>query len=943
MNELLLFVLLGMAVGAVYALTAQGLVLIYRASGVVNFAQGAYGMVGAFLFYKLQSDLDVSQPVAWLVAIGVPVLLGMATHAFVMANLSRASSLMRLAATLGVMFLLIAAAHGFWGRGSEPVLSPLPQTLRRPFGGDSAITEDRLWIIGIAVAVTAVLSALFRWTAFGRATEAVAENPSAASALGISPHRIALVNWGLGAGLAGVAAVLVAPVLQLHVEALAFIVLRSLAAALVGRFRSFWRTLIGALAIGVVESLLSRYIRDAGLLESVVSSDGLLFGVFSAQATSRSAAFLIIVVVLVVAGRGLPIRGELADRLPLLGTGRISLPWLAVGAVLVGLFLVVGEANWVTGLTVSAAYAIICLSVIVVSGFTGQLSLAQMALAGFGAWVAGRLVQLWSLPFLPALLIGVLVTIPLGVIMALPALRTRGANLALLTFGLAVVIAELVLQNAALTGGLEGTIIGRLDVLGWSVDAFDHPERYAVIVLLALLLAGLAVANLRRGGTGLRLIAVRSNERAAASLGVSVYEVKLYAFGVAAALAALGGILLAFRERTIIYENFSAFASIEIVVYAVIGGIGFTTGSLYAGIFASGGLGAEVFELFGFDVSTLDLVSGIVLLATILANPSGLAHGNAVIAEHLLGRGRAQRDPDVPSGSRPPAPRPEGGEPVQDPDVPPADGERAPVLRVTDVTVRFGGVVAVDRLDLLVRPGEIVGLIGPNGAGKTTVIDALTGMVKPDSGAKVEVAGQELSGRSAAQRARAGLGRSFQSLELFDDLTVRENLAVACDPASRRRYAVDLVRPSVPVLSADAVRAVRAFDLESVLDAKPEELSYGRRRLVAIARAVAAAPQVLLLDEPAAGLGERDTAELGALVQELARSREMGVLLVEHDMSMVMSICDRLVVLDHGETIATGPTALVARDPRVVAAYLGTPPEDVVEGSVAEPVRTGRP
>src|SRR3954447_5762424 len=195
MTELLRFVLLGLAIGALYALTAQGLVLIYRGSGVVNLAQGAFAMVGAFLYYESTETRGWPTAVGWLLAIGVPAALGALTHLVVMRRLRRASALVRLVSTLGLFFFLTAVAYQIWGFQSEPVRSPLPDTIYRPFGEDSTITADRLLMIVIVIVLTAVLWAVFRWPRFGAATEAVAENPLAASTLGLSPDRIAAVNW----------------------------------------------------------------------------------------------------------------------------------------------------------------------------------------------------------------------------------------------------------------------------------------------------------------------------------------------------------------------------------------------------------------------------------------------------------------------------------------------------------------------------------------------------------------------------------------------------------------------------------------------------------------------------------------------------------------------------------------------------------------------------
>ena len=863
-------------------------------------------MIGAFVYYRATSDRDWPPLLAGAVAIAIPAVLGVLIHLLVMARLRRASALVRVVATLGLFFLAIATATTVWGDQGEPVLSPLPIAPRELFGAGSTVPEDRLWLIVIAIVVTAVLAAVFRWTRFGHATDAAAENPVAAAALGYSPDRVAIVNWAAGGALAAVAGILVAPILFLSVAALAFTVLRGLAAALVGSFRSFWWTLAGAFGIGVVESTLSRYIEDKGVFGPVVSPDGLLLGQFTSASVSRSVAFLIIVVVMVVGGRSLPLRSELLDRLPVVGTGRVPVAGLVVVVGAAAAVLLTAPDDWALAMVISMATAIICLSLVVVTGFVGQLSLAQMALAGFGAWAAGRLATSFGWDFLPALVVGALAAVPLGALVALPALRTRGINLAVLTFGLSVVVSEMVLGNSALTGGFDGTRPDPPTLFGLEIDALRHPGRYGLVVLVALTAASLVVANLRRGRAGLRLLAVRGNERAAAALGVNVHGAKLYGFAVGAGIAGLGGVLLAFRSVTVSYASFTGFASIGVLVIAVIGGIGFVIGPLFAAPFAVGGIGGQVTEALGFSGTALELASGVLLIVILFANPNGLADTNARSLGRLVGRHRA---------------------PVVAAPLPAATdisltGAR---LDVHDLTVRFGGVVALDGVSLDVRPGEVLGLIGPNGAGKTTFIDAVAGFVAIDPGATVVLDGQAVDGWSPTRRARRGLGRSFQSLELFEDVTVRDNLLVACDDHDVARYGIDLVHPGRLTLSPVAVAAVREFDLEPDLDALPGELSHGRRRLVAIARAIAASPSVLLLDEPAAGLSGAESEELGRLVRWLAHDVGLAVLLIEHDVGLVMSVCDRVAVLDFGRLIAVGTPADVTADPAVVAAYLGTP------------------
>jgi sulfate-transporting ATPase len=262
---------------------------------------------------------------------------------------------------------------------------------------------------------------------------------------------------------------------------------------------------------------------------------------------------------------------------------------------------------------------------------------------------------------------------------------------------------------------------------------------------------------------------------------------------------------------------------------------------------------------------------------------------------------------------------------------------------VRDLTVKYGGVTAVDHVSLDVRPGQIVGLIGPNGAGKTTFIDGATGFTGLTAGS-LHLDDEDITRWSVVRRARAGVGRSFQSLELFDDVTVLDNLRVASDDRDRLSYLRDLVWPVNPELRGEVVSAIHEFGLTDDLDKLVEDLPYGKRRLLAIARTVATHPSVLLLDEPAAGLGDAETAELARLVRRLADEWGMAVLLVEHDMNFVMSVCDQIVVLDFGRKIAEGTPEAVRRDPAVIAAYLGGEDETEAVGVAAgEPIAPTQP
>jgi ABC-type branched-subunit amino acid transport system ATPase component/ABC-type branched-subunit amino acid transport system permease subunit len=903
MTEFTRFFLLGLGAGGIYALIALGIVLVYRGSGIVNFSAGGLALFGAAVFYELRDLNSMATLPALLFAVAASAGVGALIQLVIMRPMRRSSPLARVIATLGIMAAFQTWALIRYGSAIPFVSQFLPNKTLEPLSGVT-IGADRLWILGITVALTVVLALTYRYTRFGLATTGIAENELATATLGWSPGIVATVNWAAGGALSGLAGILLLPIVGVNAGALTFVIVPALAAALVGNFSSFPLTLAGGLLVGVLEA-------------EVTSQGDWVPGFMKAPGWSTAAPLIVILVILVVRGRALPLRSHLADRLPKIGSATIRWPVVIFSMVLVLLSLAIFTPSWSDAVLSTAIFAVLSLSLIVVTGYAGQLSLAQFALAGVGAWASSRAADVWGVPFIVALLIGIAATVPIGLLVALPAVRARGVNLAVATLALSVVITSILLNNPDYTGGtIKGTQVGTPDLFGWKIDSLNHSDRYAGVAIVLTALCALLVVNLRRSSTGRTLIAVRDNERAAASLGVSVVGAKLYAFSVGAAIASIAGVLLAFQFNNVDFSKYSVLGSVQSLLYAVIGGIGFVSGSVIAGLNAVGGTGQYVLNqlLSGVDFFSdpvkFALLGALLLLVVIVIHPDGIAELNARNNDKLRAQLRRVRK------TRPAPEQDDKSVSVVRQRVTPRH------LELRNVTVRFGSVVALDQVSLGVGPGEVVGLIGPNGAGKTTLIDAATGFLSCSG--EVLLDGELLNRRSPRGRALRGLTRSFQSLELFEDMTVSDNLRVASDPRSRWSYLVDLLRPGRPSLSSVARATVQEFKLSHALDKLPAELPYAQRRLVAIARAVATSPSVLLLDEPAAGLDDASTRELSALIRTLAADWGMGVLLIEHDVSMVMSTCDRVVALDFGSVIASGTPAEIRENDAVVDAYLGT-------------------
>jgi ABC-type branched-subunit amino acid transport system ATPase component len=374
----------------------------------------------------------------------------------------------------------------------------------------------------------------------------------------------------------------------------------------------------------------------------------------------------------------------------------------------------------------------------------------------------------------------------------------------------------------------------------------------------------------------------------------------------------LGGIVLAFRLSSISYESYSNFTSITYVGLALLGGVGQLLGAFVGSTLATAGVTQEIFETHWEGVGRwIQLISGIGILLTLVIYKDGVAAEWVKMSRAIKKMRKWSRPYTIELAD------------VAEVQVDVNHEARVPArtLTVEGLTVRYGSVIAVDEVSFRLEPGTVTGLIGPNGAGKTSLVDAISGFTSAQG--QVRLDDLDLSRQPAVKRARAGLARSFQSLELFEDSTVFENLSVAADPQDVRSYLLDLIWPINPLLPPEVTRAVTEFDLDEDLHRDVQDLSYGKRRLLAIARAVAMHPSVLLLDEPVAGLSSSESRELARVVRRLADDWGMAILVVEHDMTFVMGVCDEVIVLDFGRRIASGSPEAVRSDPAVIAAYLG--------------------
>ena len=598
------------------------------------------------------------------------------------------------------------------------------------------------------------------------------------------------------------------------------------------------------------------------------------------------------------------------------------LPTVA-GSVVGVVALVVTTGTWRAAIIGTFIAAVIGLSLVVVTGYAGQVSLAQLALAGTAAYTLSALTEGWGVPFPIAPILAALASTAIGVVVGLPALRTRGLTLGVVTLALAYAIEAVWFRNSDIVPS-SGARVTPPSMFGMDLGIgagrqFPRIE-FGLVCLVTLVLVALGVAVLRRSTLGSAMLAVRANERSAAAAGVNVVRVKVLSFALASFIAGLGGSLLAYRRGVVTFDSFTAIGGLALLSTAYLAGVTSVWGGINAGILASTGITFIALDRWVDLGEWFHVISGVLLIVTLITNPEGVAAAGHELADRVdrwRNRGRREQAaveaPAVADGDRAaiaPASVADAAadvEPVEPVHAGSTDGAAA--LRVDHLTVRYGGVVAVNDVTLQVPPGAIVGLIGPNGAGKTSVIDALTGFA-PARGS-VDLGGRRVERLAPHARVRAGLARTFQSLELYDDLSVEENVSVA---ASGRRHAHR--REAV-------TRALGNVGIARLRDRPAGELSQGERQLVSIARACVAGPSVLLLDEPAAGLDSEESAWLGERIQAI-RDAGTAILLVDHDVNLVLSVCDQVYVLDFGAVIAEGPPDAIRADRAVAAAYLGT-------------------
>ena len=552
---------------------------------------------------------------------------------------------------------------------------------------------------------------------------------------------------------------------------------------------------------------------------------------------------------------------------------------------------------------------IMTVSLNLTTGFLGELALGHAGFMSVGAFTAGLMTKQLSTSFgwdaaacLPvSLLAGGLLAAIMGFLIGVPALRLKGDYLAIITLGFGEIL-RVIIQNMQITGGASG--ISRIPRVN------NFTLTYFVMIAMIVIMF-----TLGRSRHGRAILSIRENAVAAESTGISVTRYKIFAFTFAAFFAGIAGGLYAHQIGRVSAATFDFNKSIEYLVMVVLGGMGSITGSIIAAAVLT--LLPELLREFA-DYRML--LYSIMLILMMLFRPKGLMGTAEFSLTYVWNRLTGFYKRAVKPRTR------EHAITLPDmPNYPVVTGEA--VLETRNLGIRFGGLQAAENVNLHLNDNEIVGLIGPNGAGKTTVFNMLTGVYLPTDG-DIRLLGKSITGQKTYEIVSHGIARTFQNIRLFKSMTVLENIKVAFHTRMHYSPASGIFR--LPKYAREergidlrAHELLRVFNMEESAELSADGLPYGQQRKLEICRALATNPKVLLLDEPAAGMNPIETRELMETIGIIRDRFNVAVLLIEHDMKLVMGICERIYVLNYGRIIAEGTPAEIRNNPEVIRAYLG--------------------
>ena len=682
MKDIIFTLLIGLGLGSLYAMLGAGLVVSYKGSGVINFGYGAMAMYGLFTFdtawnrgqfffpwvdflptttLNLPVRITLSDSGSWpmaaslALALAVAVALGLGVHFLIFRPLRNAAPLGKVVASLGLALYLQGVALINFGNSFPQPRSVVPEEAVNNFLGlDKAFPRNTIYVVGFALLAGAIVWAGYRFTRFGVSTRAAAGNEKGAVLLGYSPQRIAAINWVIASVLGTLAVIVVGPIQgTITPVGLTALIVPALAAALIGGLRSIPIAVAGGLALGAVQTLLD--VKKASWFSG--SFDWMQTGV------RNFLPLLVIIVVLFVRGKSLPIRGAVEEkRLPIAPEPKRIFEHAVVWVTLLTLLAFVfedagGRTRFANSIQTGLVISIVMLSIVLLTGYTGQISLAQMSFAGIAAFVTARMmadgigrgsnlvpVTGPGFPWPIAGVIGIAAAVVVGLIVGLPAVRIRGVQLAVVTIAAAVAMQGLYFENDRITQLRAGvpayikdpTIFG-IDVGARSAREQNENPAFVIFGAIVLALCAIAVANMRRSGAGRRFLAVRANERAAAAAGINVSRTKLLAFALSAAIAGIGGLMLGFKQVEVSSANFAYGASLSVLAFAYLAGISSINGAIVAGMLLSALVPTTSNYFFaGTNIdSYVGLLSGLGIIVTAIVHPEGVAPFFSGAVRHL--------------------------------------------------------------------------------------------------------------------------------------------------------------------------------------------------------------------------------------------------------------------------------------------------------------------
>ena len=908
MSDVLPYIVTGIISGIIYGLAGSGLVLTFKTSGIFNFGHGAVLTASVLLFYWLRVTLKLDWKIAFVASVFVAgPLLGLVME-FVARSLSRQRTNMKIVGTVGLMVMVPALCLLFYPASNNglKVKRFLPFSNRARYKWrllDVNIFGDQLLTAGIAVVAVVALYLLFRFTRLGTSMRAAVDDPDLLDLQGTNPVRVRRLAWMLGCVFAALSGVLIVPLVGLQPYSLTFLATYAFGAAAIGGFASIPITFIGGLLVGVAQDVVGYVVTD----RKWTTLDGL----------PDALPFVILFVVLLV----LP-KAKLAPKS--LSEARPPLQWkgppelrIAVGVVVLGaLSLVPSFAGAkLAFFTFGLCQAILILSLGLLVKTSGQVSLCQATFAGISAVAFSQFTVGLGLPWLPALLLAGLVAVPVGALVALPAIRLHGIYLALATFGFAILMQRLFFPQTWMFFTFGGS-----RKVPSPFGTTSTTARYYV-VLLALVLTAAAIVLISQSRLGRVLRGMSDTQTAMSTLGLSTSVTKIIVFCISAFIAGIGGVMYGMvltnvDGSTQAFQPFNSLVLIAILTlaafrepwYAVLAGL---TAVIPA--FFDGARTPQVLNVgFGFFAILVAMRGGHPPMVPVLQKFFGRFGRRRQIAVVATDATDALDATATPT---------------------PVAGSLAGGLVVHRLRVKFGGLVAVDDVSLTAPLGTITGLIGPNGAGKTTIFNACSGINRDVIG-RVLFKGTDVSTRPAPVRARMGLGRTFQRMELCDSLNVFDNVALGSECATAGRRILGQIaapRPEKRATLAAAHSALGLCGIGHLIEQQAGALSTGERRLVELARCLAGQFDLLLLDEPSSGLDRAETALFADVLERVVAERCCGILLVEHDMSLVLRVCSNIYVLDFGRLIFEGTPSEIAASPIVRAAYLGSDAQEIHE------------